>query len=86
MMQPVHMNPEEAVTAYTTMAAVHAERGWLRPALLPIHWGTFRLSDEGFDEPPRRLLDAWTAAGHDRGLLWMLAPGETRRAEGTRPT
>jgi L-ascorbate metabolism protein UlaG (beta-lactamase superfamily) len=83
MMQPVHMNPDEAVAAYGALAAVHAERGWPRPAMLPIHWGTFHMSDEAFDEPPRRLLNAWTVAGHDRDGLWLLGHGETRQADST---
>jgi hypothetical protein len=46
--------------------------------MLPIHWGTFKLSDEPLDEPPRRLTTAWTAAGHDSQSLWLLQHGETR--------
>jgi L-ascorbate metabolism protein UlaG (beta-lactamase superfamily) len=78
MMKPVHMNPEEAVESYGDVAAVHRERGWAPPAMLPIHWGTFKLSDEPLDEPPRRLTTAWTAAGHDSQSLWLLQHGETR--------
>ena len=78
MMQPVHMNPEEAVRAYGDVAAVHRERGWTSPAMVPIHWGTFKLSDEPLDEPPRRLMAAWAAAGHDPRSLWLLQHGETR--------
>ena len=78
MMQPVHMNPEEAVQAYGDVAAVHRERGWTSPAMVPIHWGTFKLSDEPMDEPPRRLMAAWANAGHDPQSLWLLQHGETR--------
>src|SRR4030095_14408752 len=45
MMQPVHLNPEEALQAGLD---VGAER------LLGIHYGTFDLTDEPLDEPPRR--------------------------------
>jgi len=78
MMQPVHMNPEEAVRAYADVAAVHREQGWTAPAMVPIHWGTFKLSDEPIDEPPRRLTAAWTDAGYDAESLWLLQHGETR--------
>lgn len=52
IMRDVHTNPEEAGQAFLD---VRARR------MLPIHWGTFRLSDEAMDEPPR-LLRAFLAA------------------------
>jgi L-ascorbate metabolism protein UlaG (beta-lactamase superfamily) len=43
-----HINPEEAVAIYEK----------LKPeAALGIHWGTFQLTFEGIDEPPRRLAE-----------------------------
>lgn len=66
-MKDVHMNPEEAVEAYV---AVRARR------LLPMHWGTFRLTDEPLDEPPRRLRAAWEARAPG-GSLAIPAVGET---------
>ena len=46
MENDAHIGPEQAVALF----------GQLRPALaLPIHWGTFRLSSEGYDTPPRLL-------------------------------
>ncbi len=75
-MQRVHVNPEEAVQACMDLASTH--RG-ARPALtLGIHWGTFRLTDEPMDEPPRRTRVAWTAAGLPDDRLWIPAFGETR--------
>jgi N-acyl-phosphatidylethanolamine-hydrolysing phospholipase D len=69
MMRPVHMNPEEAVTAGLALGAAR---------VLGVHWGTFDLTDEPFDEPPER----FHAEGARRGLasdrLWTPAPGETR--------
>lgn len=69
MMQPMHMNPEEAVRAALDLGAARA---------LGVHWGTFDLTDEPPDEPPRR----FHAEGARRGIaperLWTLAPGETR--------
>jgi N-acyl-phosphatidylethanolamine-hydrolysing phospholipase D len=71
VMAPVHLDPEEAVRAYLDLGG--------RGALVPIHWGTFRLSDEPLDEPPRRLAAAWQAAGLPPERLWRLRPGEVRR-------
>jgi len=42
----VHMNPEEAVQAFLDLKARR---------MVPMHYGTFRLSYEPMDEPPRRL-------------------------------
>ena len=43
----VHMNPEEAAQ---TFIDINAEK------LIPMHYGTFRLSYEPVDEPPKRLM------------------------------
>jgi N-acyl-phosphatidylethanolamine-hydrolysing phospholipase D len=43
-----------------------------------MHWGTFKLTDEPLDEPPRRMRAAWRAAGLDPERLWVPAHGETR--------
>ena len=53
-------------------------RSGTSPRCVPIHWGTFRLTDEPMDEPPRRLTAAWADAGHDAQSLWLLQHGETR--------
>ncbi|MGE0640880.1 MAG: MBL fold metallo-hydrolase [Thermoanaerobaculia bacterium] len=45
-MRPVHMNPAEALTAFRELGARH---------LLPMHWGTFDLTDEPIDEPDLEL-------------------------------
>ncbi|HET8784854.1 MAG TPA: MBL fold metallo-hydrolase, partial [Candidatus Limnocylindrales bacterium] len=75
-MRSVHMNPEEAVRAYTELVP-RAERSPSTP-MVPIHWGTFRLTDEPLDEPPARLTVAWRAAGLSEDALWLLRHGETR--------
>lgn len=61
-MRDQHMNPEDAVAAARTLGA----------ALLPIHWGTFRLTDEPLDEPPR-----WTRLlAEEAGVpLHLVHPG-----------
>ena len=43
-----------------------------------IHWGTFDLSEEPIDEPPRRLAAAARAQGLPDARVWILAHGETR--------
>lgn len=69
-MRPVHMNPEDAVQAYRDLGKARA--------LVPIHWGTFKLTDEPMDEPVRRTREAWAAAGLPEERLWLLRHGETR--------
>ena len=80
-MSRVHMNPEEAIAAWQSIAEVQ-ELLHRKPAppLLGVHWGTYRLTDEPMDEPPRRTRALWRDAGLDETLLWTLAHGETRRA------
>jgi L-ascorbate metabolism protein UlaG (beta-lactamase superfamily) len=51
-MAPVHMSPEEAVAAAAKLQS---------RVTLPIHYGTFRLADDGFDEPLRELRAALAA-------------------------
>ncbi|HSB53748.1 MAG TPA: MBL fold metallo-hydrolase [Gemmatimonadales bacterium] len=71
-MQVMHMNPEEALRAFAEIS------GSTSPAMLPIHWGTFKLTDEPMDEPPRVTRELWTGAGRPGELLWLLQHGETR--------
>ena len=44
----VHMNPEQALQAFRELRA---------KMMIPMHFGTFRLSYEPLHEPPRRLLE-----------------------------
>jgi N-acyl-phosphatidylethanolamine-hydrolysing phospholipase D len=74
-MHVVHMDPEEAVRAYADV--VSARRAAPLPLMLAIHWGTFRLTDEPMDEPPRRVRAAWRAAGLPDDRLWVARFGET---------
>jgi len=67
-MRYVHMNPEEAVDAFRVLNA---------RAMVPIHWGTFKLTDEAMDEPPLRARAAWLAAGLPSDAYRQLAHGET---------
>ncbi|MEJ7811538.1 MAG: MBL fold metallo-hydrolase [Gemmatimonadaceae bacterium] len=50
-----------------------------RSVIVPVHWGTFKLTDEPMDEPPRRARAAWERAALPASDLWLLAHGETRR-------
>lgn len=68
-MAPAHMNPEEAVRAYLDMGG--------RGAFVPMHWGTFRLTDEDPLEPPARIRQAWADAALPPGDLHVLRHGET---------
>ncbi|MGE0081357.1 MAG: MBL fold metallo-hydrolase [Thiohalomonadaceae bacterium] len=71
-MQASHVDPEEAVQIARD---VHARRA------IGIHWGTFPLSDEPLDEPPRRLRVALETAGLPADSFVVLARGETRRLD-----
>jgi L-ascorbate metabolism protein UlaG (beta-lactamase superfamily) len=72
-MEPQHMGPEEAVEAARLLEA---------RALVAMHWGTFKLTDEPLGEPPERARAAFDAASErdrDRDReLWILDVGETR--------
>src|SRR4029078_7484402 len=50
----VHMNPEEAVRAFSELDA---------NTLIPMHYGSFRLGYEPLDEPLQRLLAAARSQG-----------------------
>jgi N-acyl-phosphatidylethanolamine-hydrolysing phospholipase D len=69
MMRFVHLDPEEAVAAAVDLGARRA---------VAMHWGTFDLTDEPLDEPPRRFRTAADAAGLPPDRAWVLAIGETR--------
>lgn len=68
-MARAHMNPEEAVRAYRELGG--------RGAFVPMHWGTFRLTDEDPLEPPVRIRAAWTDAGLPPDDLHVLQHGQT---------
>lgn len=69
MMKSSHLDPEQAVDA---VLAVGARRS------LAVHYGTFDLSDEPLDEPPRRFRAASQAAGRSALDDWLFDVGETR--------
>ena len=69
-MKEQHVNVEEALK-------IHADLGAQRT--LGVHWGTFELTDEALDEPPRQLRLQRDAAGLAAEDVFTLAIGETRR-------
>jgi len=69
MMKPAHLNPEEAVQAALDLDARVA---------VAIHFGTFDLSDEPLDEPPRRFRDAAAKSALGESGAWVLRIGEMR--------
>ncbi|MXQ13468.1 MBL fold metallo-hydrolase [Microvirga makkahensis] len=66
-MQAQHMNPEDAVKAFRIIAPEQA---------LGHHWGTFRLTNEGVEEPPQELAAALQAAEIPPERFRALRPGE----------
>jgi len=67
-MEKQHMNPEQAIQAYLDLGARH---------FFAMHWGTFKLTDEPLDEPPRRLVAEWQRRRLRPDRLHILAVGET---------
>jgi N-acyl-phosphatidylethanolamine-hydrolysing phospholipase D len=68
-MREQHMDPTEAVQAHKDLGARHS---------IGIHWGTFALTDEPLDQPPRDLAKARDAAGLAAQDFTVLAIGQTR--------
>ena len=64
-MHAQHMTPAEAALAFGELGARR---------LIGIHWGTFRLSDEPMDEPPRLLEQA---LGERAQCIAAIAQGQT---------
>jgi N-acyl-phosphatidylethanolamine-hydrolysing phospholipase D len=68
-MAPAHMDPEEAVQSYREMGG--------GGVFIPMHWGTFRLTDEDPLEPPIRLRKAWEDSALPPDHLRVLRHGDT---------
>jgi L-ascorbate metabolism protein UlaG (beta-lactamase superfamily) len=62
-----HMNPEEAVKAFQDTGAEYA---------LAHHYGTFRMADDAFDDPPKALDAALKARAISAERFRRLRPGE----------
>jgi N-acyl-phosphatidylethanolamine-hydrolysing phospholipase D len=70
IMRAVHLNPEEAIQAALDVGAAR---------VVGMHFGTFDLTDEPLDEPPRRFHAEAARRGLDPEYAWTLDIGETRR-------
>lgn len=75
-MRAMHVNPEDAVRIHQDIGARLS---------VAMHWGTFRLTTEALDEPPRRLATAVAAAGLAADCFRVLRHGETLRLGAGRP-
>jgi len=69
IMRMTHTTPEESLRIFTDLGA---------RTFVAMHWGTFDMSDEPLDEPPRRLRAAARAMHLPDERVWVLAHGETR--------
>jgi len=65
-MSDQHCDPDEAVAIFQALGAERA---------IGCHWGTFRLTDEPYDEPPLRLVVAIEKAGIEAERFLALPPG-----------
>lgn len=62
-----HMNPSDAVSAFRILRSGSA---------LGYHWGTFRLTDEGIDQPVHDLAAALRGAGIPNRRFTAMRPGQ----------
>ncbi|HEV8472992.1 MAG TPA: MBL fold metallo-hydrolase [Methylomirabilota bacterium] len=69
IMKAGHTTPEEALRLFADV------RGRL---FVPIHWGTFDLTEEPLEEPPRRLMAEAERLGLGPDRVWVLKHGESR--------
>ena len=67
-MRSAHMNPAESVQVHRDLGA---------KVSVGMHWGCWRLTDEGRDAPPRALAEARQAAGIAEADFRILTPGES---------
>ncbi len=58
-MQPIHVNPEEAMQAFMDVQASH---------FIPVHWGTFDLADDAIQEPAERIRQVADSLGLSENL------------------
>lgn len=68
-MQDAHVAPHESAQIFLDLRARFA---------VASHWGTFSLTDEAMDQPPRQLAQALEAAGIDKARFVVFQHGQTR--------
>ncbi len=66
-MSPVHVDPEQAVMIHQDVRSQKS---------LGIHWGTFRLADEGMYDPPKELKASLAKAGLAEDSFVAIGEGE----------
>ncbi len=71
-MKGQHINPAEAVQIHQDLKAKRS---------VGVHWGTFALTDEPLDQPPKDLAAAKAAANIGDDDFFVLAIGQTRRID-----
>ncbi len=71
-MKEYHVNPTEAVQVMLDVKAKQA---------MGVHWGTFPLSDESLDQPPKDLKDALKDKHLPPDIFFVLHQGETRKLD-----
>ena len=69
-MSSQHVDPDEDVRIHLDILATRS---------IGIHWGTFQLTDESLDEPPKALACAAQARGLGADAFTVSAIGQTRR-------
>lgn len=72
-MRAYHVNPQEAVKMHQDLRARYS---------VAMHWGTFILTDEPLDEPPRKLREALGKAALPLSEFEVYKHGETRWLDG----
>ncbi|BDG03340.1 MBL fold metallo-hydrolase [Anaeromyxobacter oryzae] len=75
-MEKQHMSPEQALQAFEDL---HAR------TFVAMHWGTFKLTDEPLDEPPRRLEAERLRRGLAGDRVRVLAVGESMEIDRRSP-
>ena len=68
-MKKMHVNPGDAVQLMLDVEAKQA---------MGVHWGTFMLTQEAFDQPPHDLSVALKERGLPQDRVWLMRHGETR--------
>lgn len=72
-MKMMHVNPADAVQLMLDLDAKQA---------MGVHWGTFKLTQEPFDQPALDLALALQERGLAQDRVWLLRHGETRAVSG----